>query len=166
MDETIPPPTVAASLPQRRSDRLVGWLILLVAISVVGYSAYRATGVRGIEAGVDETGDAGDVKVISDGEPVDLAAHAVKGKFTIFDFYADWCAPCRMLDPQLRKLANVRPDVAIRKIDVLDWSSPVVAQHGIEGLPHMVLFGPDGSLVAAGDAVYGEVQRLLQYELY
>src|SRR5688572_27236466 len=34
----------------------------------------------------------------------DLGAHAVAGKVTVFDFYADWCAACREVDLHVFKL--------------------------------------------------------------
>src|SRR5688572_25150679 len=112
--------------------------VLLLAAGVIGFAAWRTA-----------TGDPappslpGDVQVVSKGEPVDLDAVAVKGKYTIYDFYADWCPPCRSLDVQLRQLASTHDDVAVRKIDIVDWTTPVVKQHGVEGLPHMVVYGPD-----------------------
>lgn len=48
-----------------------------------------------------------------------LEAHAVKGKVTLFDFYAVWCAPCRKIDAQILKrhagvcrLCRTRPRTA------------------------------------------------------
>ena len=50
-----------------------------------------------------------DVVIISGGEEVDLTAHTVDGKFTIFDFGAPWCGPCpcgretaRTISPTIR----------------------------------------------------------------
>jgi thiol-disulfide isomerase/thioredoxin len=97
-------------------------------------------------------GDDGDVKLISQGRPVDFKQHLAPGKYVVFDFYADWCAPCRVLTPRLERLAAQHPErMALRKVDVIDWDSPVVQQMGISSLPYLVLFGPAGELLVAGD---------------
>lgn len=103
----------------------------------------------------------GDVKVIAHGEKVDLAAHLAAGKTTVFDFYAPWCPPCRVLGPALERLAAAQPDrFAVRKVDIVDWTTPVVDQHGIEALPHLILYDATGRMAAEGDQVYPELQRL------
>ena len=54
----------------------------------------------------------------------------VRGKITIFDFWATWCKPCKELEPALVALAKAHPElVAIRRVDVVDWDSPAVAKH-------------------------------------
>ena len=94
-----------------------------------------------------------DVKLISQGREVTLEDHLVPGKLVVFDFFAEWCAPCRYVTPVLERLAAEHPDrLALRTIDVIDWSSPVARQHGLSAIPHLVLFGPDGSRLAEGDA--------------
>ena len=145
---------------RRRGEKAILLAVLLVVGGALGYAAYVAT-MRG--AGTQPP--AGDVAWVSEGEPVDLAANAVKGKYTVYDFYADWCAPCRALDVHLRGLAARHPNVAIRKIDIVDWTTPVVAQHRIEGLPYMVLFDPDGKQIAAGIDVYVKLSELFEAEL-
>ncbi len=141
----------------RRSggERAVMFLVLVVVGGAVGYAAFRAS-VGRTASELPE----GDVQVVSKGGEVDLTTHAVEGKYTIYDFYADWCPPCRTLDVQLRHLASTHENVAIRKIDIIDWTTPVVAQHGVEGLPYMVLYGPDREVLASGDDVYLTVERL------
>jgi len=94
-----------------------------------------------------------DVKLISQGREVTLEDHLVPGKLVVFDFFAEWCAPCRYVTPVLERLAAEHPDrLALRTIDVIDWTSPVARQHGLSAIPHLVLFGPDGSRLAEGDA--------------
>lgn len=108
---------------------------------------------------------AGDVEVISRGEEVNLTDHLAPGKYTVFDFYAVWCPPCRVLSPALERLAAAHPDVlAVRKVDIVDWTLPVAAQHGIESLPYLVLYDPDGELVGEGDAVFGSLTELFGNE--
>lgn len=84
-------------------------------------------------------------------DSVDLAAHRVTGKVTVFDFYADWCLPCKDLDRQLQDLMLSRPDLAVRRIDVGSFDSPVARQHlaEIEELPFVMVFSPEGQLVDA-----------------
>jgi thiol-disulfide isomerase/thioredoxin len=138
-----------------RVERAILLAVLLIVGGALGYAAYRASNGRSAPQVA-----AGDVVVVSKGEVVDLSAHLVKGKYTIYDFYADWCPPCRVLDVQLRELAARHDNVAIRKIDIVDWTTPVVAQHKIEDLPHMVIYDPDGKLMAAGDDVFPVIARL------
>ena len=96
-----------------------------------------------------------DLKVITHGQAVDLAAHLAPGKYTVVDFYAAWCPPCRVLGPALERLAAAENDrLAVRKVDIVDWTMPVVEQYGIESLPHLMLFAPDGRRMANGDGVY------------
>lgn len=53
------------------------------------------------------------------------------------------------MGPQLEALAKQNSKVRLRKIDVKSWSSPVAQQHGVNSLPHLVLYeGP--RLVALG----------------
>lgn len=94
---------------------------------------------------------AGDVRLISRGEAVDLREHLAAGKFTLFDFYADWCPPCWEVEPELERLARESDRVAVRKINIVDWTTPVVRQHGVQELPHLLLYDPEGTLLAAGD---------------
>ncbi len=105
-----------------------------------------------------------DVQLISQGREVELELHLVPGKFVVFDFYADWCAPCRVLTPRLEGLAAQHPDrLAVRKVDVINWESPVARQQGISSIPYLVLFGPGGEKLAAGGP--GQVMRILLSEL-
>src|SRR5437867_13000432 len=102
-----------------------------------------------------------DVAIIAHGERIDLGPHAVPGKYTVFDFYAVWCPPCRALSPALERLAaRNRQTLAIRKVDIVDWTMPVAEQHGIQELPYLVLFDKEGHQLAAGEKVFDELSRL------
>jgi thiol-disulfide isomerase/thioredoxin len=103
----------------------------------------------------------GDVKIIAHGEKVDVATQLAAGKHTVVDFYAAWCPPCRVMGPALERLAASEPErFAVRKVDVVDWTMPVVNQYGIESLPHLMLFDPSGRKIAEGDDVFPELSRL------
>lgn len=68
------------------------------------------------------------------------------GKYTVFDVYAEWCGPCRVIDERLRELAAARPDLAVRKLDVVDFDTPLARELGarFEALPYVVVFSPAG----------------------
>jgi thiol-disulfide isomerase/thioredoxin len=103
---------------------------------------------------------AADVATITHGRAVDLEAHLTPGKYVLFDFYADWCGPCRALEPHLLELADRHADrLSLRKVDIVDFDSAVARQHRIGSVPHLVLYGPDGARIASGDA--GSVLRRL-----
>jgi thiol-disulfide isomerase/thioredoxin len=80
-----------------------------------------------------------------------LEPYAVKGKVTVFDFYADWCAACRKVDGHVYgKLAAGDTTLAYRKLNVVDWDSPLARRwvRTVPSLPFLVVHGLDGKRVA------------------
>lgn len=75
-----------------------------------------------------------------------LADRRVKGKYTVFDVYADWCGPCRLVDRYLRELLQSRKDIAVRKLNVVDMDTPLARELGpdFDALPYVVVYSPDG----------------------
>jgi thiol:disulfide interchange protein len=72
----------------------------------------------------------------------------VPGKITVVDFYADWCAPCKVLEKQLRTEIDGETRIAVRKIDVGKGEADVIiARYGVKNLPHVRIYGPDGKLL-------------------
>ncbi len=90
----------------------------------------------------------------------------VAGKLTIFDFWAEWCVPCKALEPMLLELARAHPGaIAIRRVDTSDWGSPATARHLTPkgfGLPHLKVFGPDGRLVLERSSGDGGLEALVE----
>jgi len=86
------------------------------------------------------------IETISKGERVDLKSHLDPDRYVIFDFYADWCGPCRVMDPKLKALVKKYPGhVALKKIDIVNWSSAVSRQHNVRAIPRVVVYDPDGN---------------------
>jgi len=90
--------------------------------------------------------------------------HRVAGKYTVFDVYADWCGPCREVDEQLREIAGRRPDVAIRKLDVVDFESDLARElgSGFDALPYVVVYTPSGKRIEiVGSAEKAKLDKAL-----
>ena len=66
----------------------------------------------------------------------------------VVDFWAAWCGPCRLVGPELEKLAEAHGDaVKVVKVDV-DANQTIAGRYGIQGIPTIALFR-DGQPVAA-----------------
>jgi thiol-disulfide isomerase/thioredoxin len=87
------------------------------------------------------------VEVISHGTQVDIKKHLALGNVTLVDFYADWCGPCRRISPSLEQLASTDLEIALRKIDIVNWGSPVAQQFSIQSLPQVHVYNRRGQLV-------------------
>lgn len=58
----------------------------------------------------------------------------------LIDFYADWCAPCKVLTPILKQVKEELGDaVKIVKIDV-DKNDSIAGRFQVRGVPTMILF--------------------------
>lgn len=61
-------------------------------------------------------------------------------KFTIIDFYADWCRPCKMMAPVLEELSYEFHDVAqFGKINV-DHYPAIASKYGAQSIPLFIIF--------------------------
>jgi thioredoxin 1 len=73
----------------------------------------------------------------------------------LVDFWADWCAPCKMIAPIVEDLAGEYDgQVKFAKMDV-DANPKVPMTYGIRGIPTLLIF-KDGSPV---DQVVGAVPK-------
>lgn len=56
----------------------------------------------------------------------------------LLDFWASWCAPCRMVGPILEEIAAERPDVKVGKINV-DEQPELAAQFQVMSIPTLLV---------------------------
>jgi peroxiredoxin len=108
------------------------------------------------------------------GEPVALSSF--KGQYVLVDFWASWCGPCRLENPNLLKnyrkfhskgftvlgvsldekkdkwLAAIRQDDLpwTQVSDLKGWKNEVAVQYGVEGIPMNFLLDKEGKIVARG----------------
>ena len=87
----------------------------------------------------------------------------VKDKYTVFDVYADWCGPCRLVDARLREITAARKDVAVRKLNVVSFESPLAQEMGpdFDSLPYVVVFSPEGKRTEVVGADLARLDRAL-----
>lgn len=83
-------------------------------------------------------------------------------KPVLVDFWAEWCAPCRMLTPAFEKLAETYgKDISFAKVNV-DELPEVASQYGIRSIPTLLLLR-EGKVVEQliGARPYQELARVL-----
>ena len=62
----------------------------------------------------------------------------------LVDFHAEWCGPCKMLEPIVETLAAETP-AAVLKVDI-DENQQLAQQYQVRGVPTLLLFA-DGTPV-------------------
>jgi thiol-disulfide isomerase/thioredoxin len=90
----------------------------------------------------------------------------VAGRITVFDLWAEWCAPCRELDARLAALARAYPDrLAVRKLDVVNPESAAWQRYlGPQGyaLPHLKVYAANGELAFERTASPAELAAAIE----
>jgi thioredoxin 1 len=67
-------------------------------------------------------------QIINDDKPV------------LVDFHAEWCGPCKMMAPELKRFAEInKENVRVLKIDI-DKNQPTASHFNIHGVPTLILF--------------------------
>jgi peroxiredoxin len=108
-----------------------------------------------------------------DGTTISLSDYVGKGQYVLADFWASWCPPCRQSMPLLKALYNERHGKgleilglatrdkvkdSLRAIEeeempwpqILSDNSPAAKIYGVNGIPHLILFAPDGTIALRG----------------
>jgi hypothetical protein len=100
--------------------------------------------------------------------PPDLRSLPEPGRHTVVVISAKWCGACRQLDGHLNRFVHMRPDIAVRKIDMDaagGWSG-VSNAYGISvrAVPHVIIYGAAGELIAAdGDGDRDGADLLIEW---
>jgi thioredoxin 1 len=95
---------------------------------------------------VDDTGDATATPTtpVHVGSPDEFTEFVSSHDVVLVDFHADWCGPCRMLEPTVEALARDSP-AAVAKVDI-DANQGLAGQYGVQSVPTLLLFA-DGEPV-------------------
>ena len=125
--------------------------ILLLSVSLGGCG----NGDRMVDLGLEDFMDMAGIQEIKVDGVFAAEDYVAPGLPTIIEFYNDSCIGCRQLDQNYKNFLRLRPDVAVRRIQVPDrWDPQELWQEHrlrIVAIPHIMVYGPDGKLIAADD---------------
>jgi len=60
-------------------------------------------------------------------------------KPVLIDFYASWCAPCKMLAPTIDKISENNPNINVYKVNV-DEQGELAQKFGVMSIPTLISF--------------------------
>ena len=61
-------------------------------------------------------------------------------KPVLVDFFAEWCGPCKMMAPELKRFADMHKEkIRVLKVDV-DKNTATASHFNIQGVPTLILF--------------------------
>ena len=106
---------------------------------------------------------------------VKFSEYVGNGKYVLVDFWSPWCGPCRREMPNVKAIYNEYKDKGFDVISLtvwerqpqshtfetaakleMDWTiltncgSVPTDIYGVEGIPHLMLIGPDGTILKRG----------------
>lgn len=122
-----------------------------------------------------------------DGKDAKLSDYVGKGQYTLVDFWASWCGPCMGEVPYLKDIYKEYGKKGLTVVGVAVWdqlentkkavekeglswnilfeeTKVATDTYGIRGIPQIILFGPDGKIVARdlrGDAMKAKIKEVM-----
>ena len=122
------------------------------------------------------------------GKTYKLSDYVGRGKYVLVDFWASWCGPCKAEIPNLIKVYNQYKGDKFEVLGVATWDEPKATlkaieqmqipypqilnaqragsdAYGITGIPEIILFGPDGTILKRnlrGEQIEATIKELLK----
>jgi thioredoxin 1 len=123
--------------------------------------AAQADGSATEDGGTDAT-DGTPTEPVQVGSADQLGELTAGGEPVLVDFYADWCGPCKQLEPIVERVAAETP-ATVATVDI-DAHQGLAAEHGVRGVPTLVLFAGGEPVervvgVQSADRLAGLVER-------
>lgn len=129
-----------------------------------------------------------DFEIEYDGVKHRLSDVVGKGDYVLVDFWASWCGPCIRQTAVIKDLYNEYKDKGLKVLGVAVWDEPDATKqaikdhdlpweawlngqnvptdiYGISGIPCIILFGPDGTILSRDkqdDALKADVRAALE----
>jgi len=114
-----------------------------------------------------------DFAVENEGDTTRLSDYVGRGQYALVDFWASWCGPCRGEIPNLIEAYNSYRGQGLVVLGVATWDKVADTQraikelaipypqilnaqrigsdaYGIQGIPEIILFAPDGTILERG----------------
>lgn len=88
------------------------------------------------------------------------------GKPMLVDYWAEWCGPCKMIDPVLKEIAAEYDDrIGIAKVNI-DENPQIAQQFKIRSIPTLMLF-KDGKVQGTkiGAATKGVLKEFIDQHI-
>ena len=122
------------------------------------------------------------------GKTYKLSDYVGRGKYVLVDFWASWCGPCKAEIPNLIKVYNQYKGDKFEVLGVATWDEPKATlkaieqmqipypqilnaqragsdAYGITGIPQIILFGPDGTILKRnlrGEQIEATIKELFK----
>lgn len=76
----------------------------------------------------------------------------------VLDFYADWCGPCKQMEPIMREVeSKYRAKVDFQKLDLDDPANEaLVRKHNVRAIPYLVVLDGSGKVVSTVRGSHGK----------
>lgn len=144
--------------------------LLSPRMAATAWGSHYVNGVKALRRTAEGMPFADIAGTDAEGAATTLSDYVGKGNYVLMDIWASWCSPCKGEIPNLRLLHDRYGDKGLTVVGIFTWDKaehlkptmekeqicwPQIADtanvamstYGTDGIPFIVLFGPDGTIL-------------------